>query len=55
LRCGSKAAFWIAVGAVVVVERSVSSPPLVWPTGMTAWPTRRYGDTRLELAEVASC
>lgn len=46
---------WIAVGAVVVIERSVSSPPLVWPTGMTAWPMRRYGDTRLELAEVASC
>lgn len=46
---------WVSDGAVIVIERSVSSPPLVWPAGLTAWPVRRYGDTRLELAEVDSC
>jgi hypothetical protein len=37
---------------VVVVERPVSAPELTWPSGWTAWPLRRYGDTRLEVAEV---
>jgi 16S rRNA (guanine(966)-N(2))-methyltransferase RsmD len=43
---------WVASGSVVVVERSVSSPEVSWPTGWTAWPVRRYGDTRVECAEV---
>lgn len=43
---------WVASGSVVVVERSVSSPEVSWPTGWTAWPMRRYGDTRVECAEV---
>lgn len=43
---------WVAPGSVVVVERSVSSPELTWPAGWTAWPARRYGDTRVEAAEV---
>lgn len=43
---------WVAEGSVVVVERPVSSAPLVWPAGWTGWPVRRYGDTRLEAAEV---
>ena len=43
---------WVAPGSVVVVERPVSSPGLTWPAGWTAWPVRRYGDTRVESAEV---
>jgi len=42
---------WTTAGSVVVVERRSSAPPLSWPEGWTGWPTRRYGDTRLELAE----
>jgi 16S rRNA (guanine(966)-N(2))-methyltransferase RsmD len=42
---------WTAPGTVVVVERATSSPTLDWPQGWTRWPQRRYGDTRLELAE----
>jgi 16S rRNA (guanine966-N2)-methyltransferase len=43
---------WVAAGSVVVVERSTSSPQLSWPPGWTPWPVRRYGDTRVEPAEV---
>ena len=43
---------WVAPGTVVVIERAVSTPPVSWPDGWTAWPSRRYGDTRLELAEL---
>jgi 16S rRNA (guanine(966)-N(2))-methyltransferase RsmD len=42
---------WAAAGTVVVVERP-SGPPLSWPDGWRPWPARRYGDTRLELAEL---
>jgi 16S rRNA (guanine966-N2)-methyltransferase len=42
---------WVAAGTVVVVERAASGPPLTWPEGWQPWPTRRYGDTRLEIAE----
>lgn len=42
---------WAADGTVVVVERWASSPPLTWPDGWDVWPERRYGDTRLEIAE----
>jgi 16S rRNA (guanine(966)-N(2))-methyltransferase RsmD len=42
---------WAAAGTVVVVERATSGPPLSWPDGWRPWPARRYGDTRLELAE----
>lgn len=41
---------WTAAGTVVVVERRSSSAPLTWPDGWLAWPARRYGDTRIELA-----
>jgi 16S rRNA (guanine966-N2)-methyltransferase len=41
---------WLGPGSVVVVERSASSAELTWPPGWTAWPVRRYGDTRVELA-----
>jgi 16S rRNA (guanine966-N2)-methyltransferase len=42
---------WTARGSVAVVERGASGPGLGWPDGWTPWQPRRYGDTRLELAE----
>ena len=42
---------WTAPGTVVVVERATSGPALTWPDGWQVWPSRTYGDTRLELAE----
>ncbi len=43
---------WTAAGSVVVVERAASGPELTWPDGWERWPTRRYGDTGLEMAVV---
>ncbi|MGV0627068.1 16S rRNA (guanine(966)-N(2))-methyltransferase RsmD [Mycolicibacter minnesotensis] len=43
---------WAESGTVVVIERAASSPAVAWPQGWEAWPARRYGDTRLELAEL---
>jgi 16S rRNA (guanine966-N2)-methyltransferase len=45
---------WTANMAVVAVERRASSPRLTWPGGWNAWPERRYGDTRVEIAEAGS-
>ena len=45
---------WVDAGSIVVVERAVSSPPLNWPDGWIGWPSRRYGDTRLDVAEVGA-
>ncbi|OBG94426.1 16S rRNA (guanine(966)-N(2))-methyltransferase RsmD [Mycobacterium sp. E136] len=42
---------WAGAGTVVVVERAANGPPLAWPPGWREWPSRTYGDTRLELAE----
>lgn len=42
---------WATDGTVAVVERATSGPELAWPDGWQAWPSRRYGDTRIELAE----
>jgi 16S rRNA G966 N2-methylase RsmD len=42
---------WVHAGTVVVVERAASGPEVVWPHGWESLPSRRYGDTRLELAE----
>jgi 16S rRNA (guanine966-N2)-methyltransferase len=42
---------WATAGTVVVVERGTSAPELAWPDGWLPWPARRYGDTRIELAE----
>jgi 16S rRNA (guanine(966)-N(2))-methyltransferase RsmD len=42
---------WVRAGTVVVVERAASGPEVVWPDGWESLPSRRYGDTRLELAE----
>lgn len=44
---------WVTEGSVVVVERPVSAPPIDWPGGWAVWKSRRYGDTRVELAERA--
>lgn len=42
---------WVRPGSVVVVERPASGPELKWPEGWQVSPARRYGDTRLEVAE----
>jgi 16S rRNA (guanine966-N2)-methyltransferase len=42
---------WTTDGTVAVVERATSGPELAWPGGWLPWPSRRYGDTRIELAE----
>jgi 16S rRNA (guanine(966)-N(2))-methyltransferase RsmD len=42
---------WTRSGTFVVVERPSSSLPLTWPDNWSAWPHRRYGDTRIEMAE----
>lgn len=44
---------WAASGTVVMIERPASGPAVSWPDGWQVWPARRYGDTRLELAELA--
>ena len=36
---------------VAVIERPASGPALVWPDGWTVLRERRYGDTRLEMAQ----
>jgi 16S rRNA (guanine(966)-N(2))-methyltransferase RsmD len=41
---------WVTDGTVAVVERAASGPELSWPDGWLPWPSRRYGDTRIELA-----
>jgi 16S rRNA (guanine(966)-N(2))-methyltransferase RsmD len=42
---------WPAPGAVAVIERPTGGPALVWPRGWTELRERRYGDTRLEMAQ----
>ena len=42
---------WATDGTVAIVERATSGPELTWPDGWRAWPSRRYGDTRVEMAE----
>ncbi|MGH3563143.1 MAG: 16S rRNA (guanine(966)-N(2))-methyltransferase RsmD [Mycobacterium sp.] len=44
---------WASSGTVVVIERAASSAPVSWPDEWAPWPYRRYGDTRLELAELS--
>ncbi|MGE2718829.1 16S rRNA (guanine(966)-N(2))-methyltransferase RsmD [Mycolicibacterium celeriflavum] len=44
---------WARPGTVVVVERAAGGASLSWPPGWQAWPSRTYGDTRLELAEAS--
>jgi 16S rRNA (guanine966-N2)-methyltransferase len=42
---------WATTGTVAVIERPASGPELKWPSGWEPVQQRRYGDTRLELAE----
>jgi 16S rRNA (guanine(966)-N(2))-methyltransferase RsmD len=42
---------WAKEGTVAVVERATAGPELDWPEGWRPWPPRRYGDTRIEIAE----
>ena len=42
---------WVAAGAIAVIERAASGPEVRWPSGWERLPERRYGDTRLEMAE----
>lgn len=45
---------WVGPGSVVIVERPASTPELDWPAQWARWPSRRYGDTRLEIGEISS-
>jgi 16S rRNA (guanine966-N2)-methyltransferase len=38
---------WVALGGVVVVERASRGTPPVWPPGIVADRSRRYGDSTL--------
>ncbi|MCU1469731.1 MAG: methyltransferase [Glaciihabitans sp.] len=42
---------WTRPGTVVAVERRAGDPLLIWPEGFSPWRQRRYGDTRVEIAE----
>jgi 16S rRNA (guanine966-N2)-methyltransferase len=44
---------WLAPDALVVVERSIRTPEIVWPAGYIPAKARKYGETRIELAEFA--
>jgi 16S rRNA (guanine966-N2)-methyltransferase len=43
---------WLSAAAVAVVERSTAGPAVTWPPGWEAWRERKYGDTRVEMAEL---
>jgi 16S rRNA (guanine966-N2)-methyltransferase len=43
---------WVRSGTVTVVERPASGPSLRWPAGWEVWPERKYGDSRLEIAQL---
>lgn len=42
---------WVATETVAVIERPAAGATLAWPDGWSMWKARRYGDTRIELAE----
>jgi 16S rRNA (guanine966-N2)-methyltransferase len=44
---GLVAGEWLVPGALVVVERSVRGPHLVWPAGLVGERTKKYGETVL--------
>ncbi|MGH3675975.1 MAG: 16S rRNA (guanine(966)-N(2))-methyltransferase RsmD [Mycobacterium sp.] len=43
---------WAGPGTVAAVERAAARPQLRWPAGWAVWPERKYGDTRLEMAQL---
>ncbi|HET6269209.1 MAG TPA: 16S rRNA (guanine(966)-N(2))-methyltransferase RsmD [Arthrobacter sp.] len=47
----AKLAPHLAVGSVVVVERSARTPEPAWPQGMVRFAEKKYGETRLWFAE----
>lgn len=42
---------WTGTDTVAVFERPASGASLRWPSAWTPWRERRYGDTRLEMAQ----
>ncbi|MFD0364552.1 16S rRNA (guanine(966)-N(2))-methyltransferase RsmD [Nocardia sp. GCM10030253] len=42
---------WLTPGALVAVERSIRSPEIAWPAAYVPAKVRKYGETRIELAE----
>ena len=44
---GLVAGEWLVPGAMVVVERSVRGPVLVWPGGLAGERSKKYGETML--------
>lgn len=44
---GLVATQWLVPGAMVVVERSVRGPDLVWPQGLVGARSKKYGETML--------
>ncbi|KUI26921.1 16S rRNA (guanine(966)-N(2))-methyltransferase RsmD [Mycobacterium sp. GA-2829] len=44
---------WLRAGAVAVIERRASGAGVSWASTWVPWPARRYGDTRLDMAEWA--
>ncbi|ORV88197.1 16S rRNA (guanine(966)-N(2))-methyltransferase RsmD [Mycolicibacterium iranicum] len=44
---------WAAPGTVAVVERPVSGKEIDWPDNWSAWKSRKYGDTRIEMASIS--
>jgi 16S rRNA (guanine966-N2)-methyltransferase len=42
---------WLHRGALVIVERGARSPEIGWPAVFAPEKPRRYGETRIELAE----
>jgi 16S rRNA (guanine966-N2)-methyltransferase len=38
---------WLVPGALIVVERSVRGPDLVWPAGLVGERSKKYGETML--------
>lgn len=44
---------WAGRGTVAVVERPASGAAIDWPDGWSVWKSRKYGDTRIELASVS--
>ena len=41
---------WLASDAVVVLERSSRSPETEWPSGLVPEKSKRYGESRIEIA-----
>jgi 16S rRNA (guanine966-N2)-methyltransferase len=42
---------WLTDGTVAVIERATAGRVLAWSPGWAPWRERRYGDTRLEMAQ----